>query len=474
MPIPERLSRLEPLWGVWRIKGEIGRGSFGRVYELYREEFADRYVSALKWIALPKDKDEIDELRSERMSDGEIRSYYGGFIKSLNSEIRLMSELGGNSHIVNYLDHLIIERKDEIGWDILIRMELLKPLDKLMSEKTLSNNDVAVIGAHICQALDVCGRHGIIHRDIKPANIFISPDGNYKLGDFGVARTMEKTLNNMSRKGTPLYMAPEVYRCEPTDLTADIYSLGLVLYQLLNGNRVPFLPIDTAPSYEQREAALERRIKGDPLPPPVHADKNISRIILKACAYKRGDRYKNALEMKRDLERFLDQSAPSSPNKGLRIGIAATLVVCVAFWLASRMMKTPVSPEPAQSALPSPSVIVVEPTPESIIQPSPENAEVQTDLTLDEIIDMQQRLMELGWLDASEPSGKYDAATSHAVIDMKRHTNEILNTTFAIDSGVDEELLEILKSPLALEKPESMTQATPTSTPTPTPTTPAP
>lgn len=102
--------------------------------------------------------------------------------------------------------------------------------------------DVIRLGIDMCRALEVCAKENIIHRDIKPSNIFVSEHGDYKLGDFGVARHLEASCRELSKKGTYDYMAPEVYRDSVYDARADIFSLGIVLYKLMNNGRIPFLP----------------------------------------------------------------------------------------------------------------------------------------------------------------------------------------------------------------------------------------
>ena len=103
---------------------------------------------------------------------------------------------------------MIIEHEDDIGWDILIRMELLTPLVDLTSQSQMEENEVIKLGVDLCKALELCRMYDIIHRDIKPENIFIAANGDYKIGDFGVAKTIEKTKMGLSRKGTYMYMAP--------------------------------------------------------------------------------------------------------------------------------------------------------------------------------------------------------------------------------------------------------------------------
>ena len=101
-------------------------------------------------------------------------------------------------------------------------------------------------------------------------------------------------------------MAPEVYKGEAYGSTVDIYSLGIVLYRLLNGNRTPFLPAAPAPiTHADRENALARRFSGAPLPAPSHAQGRLAEIVLKACAYDPKERYSSPMQMRQELESIL-------------------------------------------------------------------------------------------------------------------------------------------------------------------------
>lgn len=171
----------------------------------------------------------------------------------------------------------------------------------------MTQDEVIRLGIDICQALELCQKYNIIHRDIKPENIFVSEHGKYKLGDFGIARTIEGTATGLSKKGTYTYMAPEVYREEAYGASVDTYSLGLVLYRLLNGGRTPFLPDFPEPiTFKDRETAHAKRIKGEPLPPPKNADERLCRVILKACAFHPKERYADPAQFRLDLEAVLN------------------------------------------------------------------------------------------------------------------------------------------------------------------------
>lgn len=302
------IRAFEPLWGEWRTIRVLGQGSYGRVYLAEKVELGKHYYSAIKYIGIPNDENQTKELYSEGLvsDDATLNNYYEQVLRSLMAEISINYELKGNSNIVSYEEHKVIPRTPEPGYDIFIKMELLTSLPDYISSHTLTVADVVRIGCDICTALTVLQHEKIIHRDIKPANIFIHSSGHFKLGDFGVARTMEKTVNSMSVKGTFAFMAPEVARGGDGDFRVDIYSLGLVLYRLLNGNRSPFLPPPPAViSYDDNNLAQRRRMQGEPLPAPAMADDALSEIVLKACAYQPQNRYQSAKEMYQALQQYI-------------------------------------------------------------------------------------------------------------------------------------------------------------------------
>ena len=299
-------KQYEPIFGAWKITRLIGEGSFGKVFEMEREDFGVTYKAALKAITVPANENEVREVMAEGMDEASVRDYFGTFVQDLVKEFALMSKLKGNSNVVSYENHQVIPHKGGIGWDILIQMELLTPLNEYIRKHTVTRQDVIRLGIDLCKALELCQKYNIIHRDVKPENIFISDAGDYKLGDFGIARTVEKTTSGLSKKGTYTYMAPEVYKGEAYGSTVDIYSLGIVLYRLLNGNRTPFLPAAPAPiTHADRENALVKRLSGAVLPPPSHAEGRLSEIVLKACAYDPKERYSSPMQMRHELEAIL-------------------------------------------------------------------------------------------------------------------------------------------------------------------------
>ena len=304
----EQIQRdLNRIWNGWKIQGLIGKGSYGKVYKITKRDAFDRcYEAALKVITIPQSREEIQSVENDGMSRESVREYFHAIARDIAEEVSFMSRLKGNSHIVSYEDHAIVARKGTIEWDIYIRMELLVPLFDDRKKHPMTVERVIQLGIDLCRALETCQQHQIIHRDIKPENIFVSHMGHFKLGDFGIARRMEKTVSLLSKKGTYTYMAPEVYLGRNCDFRGDIYSLGIVLYRFLNHNRTPFLPpYPENIHYSDRDQAIYLRMGGQRIPAPCNGPKGLKEIVEKACAYNPEERYQSAARMREDLEYLL-------------------------------------------------------------------------------------------------------------------------------------------------------------------------
>lgn len=294
---------LKQIWPEWQIVGKpLGRGSFGVVYKAVRRDHNVEDYAAIKVISIPADPSEVDSLRSEGLDMNATRTYFQGIVNDFVSEIQLMVSLKGVQNIVSVEDYKVVEKSGEIGWDIYIRMELLTSFNTYICDKKLSEEEVIKLGCDICTALEICAKRNIIHRDIKPENIFINDFGYFKLGDFGIARKMENMTGGLSQKGTFNYLAPEVANSSEYDARVDTYSLGIVLYRLLNGNRLPFL--DTEKQLlnpNERRNAVDRRLRGEELPSPCDASPAMADLILRACAYNPDMRFASATEMNQAL-----------------------------------------------------------------------------------------------------------------------------------------------------------------------------
>ena len=292
------------VWPEWKITEKIGEGSFGKVYKACRSEQGTTFYSAIKVITIPSNPGELSSVRSESPNEQSVKEYFQGLVDECIQEVSTMEYFRGNSHVVSVEDYKVVEYLDDIGWDIYIRMEYLTSFMEYCAGRALSEDDVLRLGIDLCKALEYCQCQNIIHRDIKPENIFVSRFGEFKLGDFGIARELERTMSGLSKKGTYSYMAPEMYKGEAYDSRVDIYSLGIVLYKLRNHNRLPFISLEKQLiTYRDKENALNKRMAGEKLPRPAEAGDAFAEVILKACAFDREERYANAEEFREALER---------------------------------------------------------------------------------------------------------------------------------------------------------------------------
>ena len=285
----------------WEVVRKIGEGSFGGVYEIHRTLPGGRVEKcALKKLSVPRNDGEIQELISQSFSTESITAHYKNQMGELVNEYSLTQELSSCKNVVGCYDVRFIQHDDGIGWDIYIRMELLNPLRQALSAE-YQEATVLRLGLDMCNALLACQEHSIIHRDIKPENILVSDRGEFKLGDFGIAKVSERTGTG-TMTGTMGYMAPEVANRQHYGPQADIYSLGMVLYWMMNRRTLPFLPYPPAiPSAIQRQEAANRRLAGEAFPPPVNGSAELKAIVMKACAYSPAERYQSVQELQQAL-----------------------------------------------------------------------------------------------------------------------------------------------------------------------------
>src|SRR5688572_15477711 len=268
--------------GRYKVLGELGRGAMGAVYRAV-DPLIEREV-AIKTLLPNLPEDVMAEVRER-------------FIREARSAGRL-----NHPNIVTIFD---VGEQDGMAY---IAMELLqgRSLQEILRDKDrLPFDRTAELVAQVADALDAAQSFKIVHRDVKPANVMVDPSGRAKLTDFGVAYVDSSTMTQTGTAlGSPRYMSPEQVTGQPVDGRADIFSLGVMLYEML-ARRTPFeRPGDTT------VFALMNRIAGEPHPKLRSIDPSIpegfERVIDRALAKKPEERYARAGEMARDLRSFKD------------------------------------------------------------------------------------------------------------------------------------------------------------------------
>lgn len=270
----------EPFFREWYIDHYLGTTKNCSVYRIYRDVDGVKEYQLMKVIGIPGGKEELYQVHFDEFDVDSATQYYKELVMDIYREICLLEKIPNKQHIVSYEDHMIFQRGNAVGYDIFIRMELLQGLKDGENYRSLTYRDVILLGKNLCDALSTCSNYHIIHGDIRPDCIYYSETGHYKLGDFAMNRHAGH-IKMMETEVNHKYMAPEVAARQTYDTRADIYSLGMVMYECLNNYQLP----DTEGT----------------LPIPVNATNELGKVILKACEKDPNKRYQTSEEFKEAL-----------------------------------------------------------------------------------------------------------------------------------------------------------------------------
>src|SRR5438874_10535098 len=262
--------------GRYEIIEELGRGAMGLVYKAL-DPTIGRTV-ALKTMRL-----DVHGLETEDM------------LPRFKNEARAAG-------LLNHPNIVTIYDAGEHEGIFYIAMEFIEgtTLHALLFEKrVLTAEEVIELSRHMCKGLDYAHFHSIIHRDIKPANIMITPSGAVKIMDFGIAKSGGGVTNTGQVLGTPNYMSPEQVKGKTLDGRSDLFSFGVILYEMITGEK-PFVGQNVT-------TIIYKIVNESPIPPrdlDVTVHPGLSAVVTKALAKSPDDRYQTGADLMRDLEKY--------------------------------------------------------------------------------------------------------------------------------------------------------------------------
>src|SRR3984893_8743659 len=274
--------------GKYIVKGELGRGGMGAVY-LAEQPGLGREVA-------------IKELIQSAIADPVA-------LKRFMQEAQVMAR---TSH-----PHLLkVHDLEQIGDANYIVLEFVrgKSLRDLVNKGTLPLPQTFAVMHGVLSALDYAHRRSIVHRDMKPENVLLSEEGDVKVADFGIARlTDDSGAGSTATKtgttvGTPQYMSPEQVASSKVDGRSDLYSAGIMFYELVVG-QAPF----TASDADAPFTLMAKHVQAPPKPPSVHRpglDPGLEEVILKSLAKRPEDRFQTGQEFDDDMSRVADRLCP--------------------------------------------------------------------------------------------------------------------------------------------------------------------
>jgi serine/threonine-protein kinase len=264
--------------GPYRLLEEIGSGGMSTIYR--GEQATLERPVAIKELRAPLAADEEMALRFEREAKASAALSHQNIVQVLD-----FIRKGGNAYIVmEYVDGVDLAR-------------VVKSAGRLPLHFALP------VAHQVCLALEHAHRRGLVHRDVKPSNVMISTEGRVKLMDFGIAHSRKETLTQPGAfLGTPAYMSPEQVMGGQLGPTSDVFSFGILLYELLSGQR-PFV--------EDASGSVGQKIAEGRFPDPARAapamPRGVARLVRRCLAVKPERRYRDATELRWALEALLSK-----------------------------------------------------------------------------------------------------------------------------------------------------------------------
>lgn len=266
----------------WKVTSFVGEDNGCEVYKVSRKIDKDTAQNAILRHAFVGKSNYTDE-------HAEYFTEEADFIESVK-------ELDGVS---NYLDVYVQDNQNKKTCDLYIFTEELTSLEELMKTKTFAEDEVVDFGIQMSEMLETLEAKNIFHGNISPKNIFVTADGRYKIGGF---TDFEGKIADTS------FVAPEVYKQENVDYTTDIYSVGIIMYAMCNGGKIPF-ESDSC----DRKNACEERFSGKAVTAPSEGDEKLKSVIVIACQPNNTNRWKNAGNIKNALTSIKTEIGTSSP-----------------------------------------------------------------------------------------------------------------------------------------------------------------
>lgn len=328
-------------YGRYEIFRELGKGSMGDVY-LAHDPQIDRPVA-------------LKVLRPDRIASED-------FVQRFLQEARAIGRLS-HPNIVTVFD----SGQDQNTLFIVMEFLTGKTLIEKHREQPFSYQTIIHLGVQLAEALGYAHRQGIVHRDIKPSNILVTEEGRIKITDFGIARVTDSAAHQQTQAGdilgTPMYMSPEQVLGRKVDGRSDLYSLGVILYELTTGQN-PFRS-------EGLAAVFNAIIEHNPPAPNLTGSpeaQRLAELITKSISKAPEDRFQTGEEMAQAFKACLQRrrsdtpqpSAPSRPpSRGIRFGLPLALLALAgggaAYYMVSHSLPPPLS-------VPSPSADIQAPS----------------------------------------------------------------------------------------------------------------
>ena len=294
------------VFGTWEVIKPLGTGTYGKAFEIRNIDGEKGVYKVMRVPVEIKRNERGFPIKSPESCLRDVKNDILGSIKYIR-----MNDSG--RYFTEYKDCTFTASRDYTTLTVAVRMEKLMSLSDIIDHTVLSEEEVIRLAVNVCRCLEKCREMEYVYCNLKPNNIFITERG-CKLGDLGTFGVYEPNNMNVAMRKSQEFMAPEMIKFGEINATSDTYSLGLIMYYLLNTNRLPFIPsYIKAPGISDITAAIEKRCANYIFQDPDSGSAGIKAIIQKACSSSVGNRYEDPTEMKNELLSLLGETREENP-----------------------------------------------------------------------------------------------------------------------------------------------------------------
>lgn len=285
---------ISPMLDSFEMGNPISEHDGVRCCPAMRKDSDDKYI--VKIISVPASQTKLDALllTGAYPDKDSALTYFHEVAKGIEDEKRVLDTLANLEGFVSFVDSQIVPMDDGTGYDVYLLSDYKMTLERKNARNSMTHLSAVNMALDLCAALAVCRRSGYMCVDLKPSNIYIVGENDYRIGDLGFVRINSLKYESLPDMYRSSYTAPEVEDAfAPLNDTMDIYALGLILYQIYNGGKLPFTG-KIAPSEEFET--------------PAYADEEIAEIILKACDPDPKNRWQDPVQMGQAIVNYMQKN----------------------------------------------------------------------------------------------------------------------------------------------------------------------
>ena len=298
------LKMISPLLDHMLVEKESAGHNGSTCYTLRQKTTGERFI--LKRISVPASDSQVRALilSGAYADESAVHAYYGRVAENIRAELEQGKKLAASGCYAGALGYQVEPKESGVGYDVYILYPLYISLSDYLTMSAITNLRAINLALDLCDAIAACREAGYLFGNIKPENIYLMPTGRFLLGDLGLVPLEDMKYACLPEDYIGVYSAPELSDITASpNATIDLYSLGMVLYRIYNGNHGPFEDENTGEGM-----ADKLRMTGKPLPTPIYADYELAGIILKACAFKQEDRYQTPQEFKQAITLYMQRN----------------------------------------------------------------------------------------------------------------------------------------------------------------------